>query len=258
MLVALVPPLFTLVANVLSLAQALRIGILLPAGLLLAAGAVGAVTLPRRWGVATLMSAGLLAAILQPARTEARILAAVAAVAIVAALVRSLVRSGAGEVTGPGRDLRAAALVGLSVLPALVVGIVPFVERVITPDPVRQLPEAIRVELAALSPSAVVLGDLESAYLVPVWSVARIYAAPPANVAATKRNAPYARAVTVRRILKPETASDVRERLLQRTHATAVLIDRSRWPQSERLIEAAGFAVAVESGDYVLLRRAVN
>lgn len=221
--VALLPPLFTVLASVLSLAQALRIGIALPVGLLLATGAVGGRTVRPVWfavaGAASFLLTGVPAAVT----------AAIAAAGLVVALVALLRRHDPGDDDGSDRPaaLRVAACaatVGVLALPT-------FAPRVVDPPAERLLGPAIVDALRTLPRGTVVGGDVNAIYLVPAYVSLPIAAAPPRNVAATSRNRPYQRFSYMRRLVKPSATTDERRTLLRALRIDALLLTRDQAAQ---------------------------
>ncbi len=229
--VALVPPLFDLLQRALTISQARRIGLFLPAAPVLAIAALALTERLRR--PLLLLPAALavgIAAALIPGNSVAVVavmvaatLLLVAAVALIA-LRQPLRRAGASD--GSGRA--PAAVVALCLAgPAIVAGGPAFVDHVRHPGaPALTLsPELLR-RLRALPRGTVVAGDLPASYLVPAYTLDAIVAAPPKNVADTSGNDPYRRAADMLTVLRALTPDATRRAILRRYHAQYLLLDR--------------------------------
>lgn len=246
--VALVPPLFRPFSDVLTLTEAMRIGLLLPLPFALA-------------GLATVAAARRRAALVPAAALGAAAVAAFGSVppsgpawpvwvAVAGCLLALALRP-----TLPGvADRRATLAVAVALTAPLIVGGLVRVDRD-RPDP-RRLPAGLVAAVRELVPvRAVVLADLGSAYRLSAEAPVTVVGIPPARAAATGANEPRARAREVAAVLYAEKPSYLdRARILARRGASWLLVDRDRGvPAYVRFLPAP---VVVE-GSYALydLRR---
>jgi hypothetical protein len=260
---ALVPPLFTLLARVLTVSQGQRIGVLLAPALPLAAGAAG---LAGRFGdrrralPAAALAGGALAALADRAPAWQTPLATAAAIGVAAAAVVALRGVAARTV-----DDRAAALALLALIaPTALVNAPTLARRV--EHPPRQAwslsPTAVRA-LRALPRGTVVLADLPSSYLIPAYTDDLVYSAPLGNVANTRENDPARRIEVTRAILRPTLPEVERRRLVLGAGIEYLLVDRRRSGYLNRVLHATPGYVEVArdrrystagTGTYVLYR----
>jgi hypothetical protein len=201
----LVAPLFTALAEAVSLSQARRAAGFLPVpfalagGLLVVAGFVRALVLPVAFG------AGLALQLAYPGDFGYRLeeggpplavwIAVVggAAALVLAPFVRAEARA--------ARDAVVAAAAALFVLPVVVSGLSDWdadarlAGKQLTPGLIAALRDRV-------PEGAVVFSDVETSYRVAAYAPVYVAAAPPAHVADTDDNRPYERASDVRRFLR--------------------------------------------------------
>jgi hypothetical protein len=200
----LVAPLFTALAEAVSLSQARRAAGFLPVPFALAGGLLMLAGLLRILVVPLALAAGIALHLAYPGDFGYRLEEGGPALAVWIAVAGGAVALALApflEVeTRAARDWVVAAGVGLFVLPVAVSGLSDWdvderlAGKQLTPGLVRALRERV-------PEGAVVFSDVETSYRVVAYAPVYVAAAPPAHVADTDDNRPYERARDVRRFL---------------------------------------------------------
>ena len=228
----LVPPVFTVLADLLSLSQARRIPEFLPVSFAVVGGCVVLARL-RVWGVAAAAAAGVLLVLLYPGEfTSTRgnfyihggpsWAVWLGCVGALAALLYGAWRPRRGP--EPGRWALVAALA--FVLPVAVSGL-SRVERASADNLLT--PAVIQAVRADTSEGDVVFSDRATAYRIAAYAPVDINASSPGHVAVVRANHVFARARDARLFFGDDRLTDAeREAILQRWGADWVLVNKER------------------------------
>ncbi len=222
--VALVPPLFTRFADVISLSQALRIGGFLPLAFALA-GAAELAALAGGAAPAVGLGAGIAASLVYPGVTNGPAWVAWLAVggAMVALLVGVARRLPSVDRPVQGRWVAAAAVAFL--LPVSVAGLTNL-HRSNRPDPYALTPGLVRAIDAHVRGRDVVFSNVETSYRISAAAPVFVAASLPGHVARTLANRPYERQWdAVRFFFRPALGDSARWRILRRYGAGWVVVD---------------------------------
>jgi hypothetical protein len=220
----LVPPFFTGIAELASLSQARRLALFLPLAFALAGGfvALGAWRLPGVV-VATGLGLGLWAAypvVTAPDGGPAwPVWVAVAAILVTLAASRRL-----GERLTTATAASVACAIGFA-LPLGIAGLTDLPTGRHDPHALSPgLVEALREQVPT---GATVFAPLDTSYRIAAYAPVYVAAAPPAHVANTDRNRPYARRREAIRFFSRDGIPDFEKtRILQRAGATWLVVDR--------------------------------
>jgi hypothetical protein len=230
--VVLVPPVFTVLADLLSLSQARRIPEFLPVSFAVVGGCIVLARL-RAWGVAVAAGVGVLLVLLYPGEfTSTRGSFYVhggpswavwlACIGVLAALLYGAWRPRSGP--EPGRWALAAALA--FVLPVAASGL-SRVERASADNVLT--PGIVQAVTADTSEGDVVFSDRMTAYRIAAYAPVYINASSPGHVAVVRANHVFARARDARLFFWDDSMSDAeREAILERWGADWVLVSKER------------------------------
>ena len=245
--VALVPPFFDVLQRALTISQARRIGLFLPAAPILAVAALGLVRRLRpRLLIPAALGLGVVVALIPGTSPIVVAVATAATVLLLGAGILIAIRRSEASASADAGRLRAAPLVALCLAgPAVLAGVPAFVGHVRDPGaPAFSLTPELVHRLRALPSGTVIAGDLSASYLVPAYTLDTIVAAPPKNVANTSRNDPYRRADDMQTVLRAVTPDATRRTILARYHAEYLLLDRRRErPVDQVLRRTPGYRV---------------
>jgi hypothetical protein len=223
--VVLVPWIFPHFADVVSLSQARRQAGFLPFAFALAGGAAVVVCFARFVALPVALAAGIALQLAYPGGfgtlagggpSVATWIAAIgAAVALLVALVIRIEREARGPLV--------AAAVLLFALPVAVAGFAKWTPAV-NEDPYALTPGLVAALTHDVPKRAVVFSDLETSYRILADAPVYVASAPPAHVADTKANRPYARRLATIRYF---ATGDIG--IPDRYHATWLVLDKSRF-----------------------------
>lgn len=230
--IVLVPPVFTVVADLFSLSQARRIPEFLPISFALVGGCIVLARL-RAWGVAIVGAVGVALVLLYPGEfTSTRgnfyvhggpsWAVWLACAGLAGALVYGMLRPQSGP--EPGRWALLAALA--FALPVAVAGI-SRVEQASADGLLT--PGIIDAVQADTSEGDVVFSDRVTAYQIAAYAPVYINASSPGHVAEVGKNRVFARARDARLFFWDDSLTDAeREAILERWDADWVLVDKER------------------------------
>ena len=247
--VALVPPFFDVLQRVLTISQARRLGLFLPAAPILAIASLGVVGRLRRplLAVPAALVLGVVAVLIPGGSRLVVIVVIAATLALIAAFILiALRRADHPSATSGDLGLRLAPVVALCLAaPSVLAGVPAFAHHVSDPGPpAYALSNGLVQRLRALPHGTVIAGDLSASYLIPAYTLDTIVAGPPKNVANTSRNDPYLRAAQMTTVLRALTPDAERRALLQHYHAQYLLLDRRHEkPVDQVLRRTAGYQV---------------
>jgi hypothetical protein len=217
----LVPGVFEVFADAVSLTQALRLKYFLPLAFALA----GAATLLARWrfaGACVALGAGVLLELVYPDNgpTWAVVLAVVGTLA---ALAVAAIRP---TDAAPGTALWTAAAAVAFVLPIATGNLADLHPD--PPDPralTRGLVQALREDVPR---QAVVYADLPTSYRIAAYAPVYIAAAPVGHIGQTRTNDPFGRRLDNTRFFAPKTSETDRQAILAKYDAGWLVVDRKR------------------------------
>lgn len=226
LVVALVPPLFTAVAEVLSLAQARRLPQFLPIAFAVVGGCIVLSRL-RALGVGLAAGVGLLLVLLYPGEFTYIYGEGGPGWAVWLALAGAIAAVAAGWLLrprGPSPTLWTVAAAAAFVIPVAVAGLARMEQRdwhgTLTPGII----EAVRAETA---PGEVVFSDQRTAYAIAGFAPVYVNASAPGHVVDTPRNRPRARARAASRFFFGRSTTDRERRaILDRAGADWLLAKR--------------------------------
>jgi hypothetical protein len=232
LVVALVPQLFTVFADAVSLSQGRRLVLFLPLAFALAGAALFAGR-ARWWGVGGALALGVGLQLAYPGEFSYHVGEGGPSWAVWVALGGSVIgvayaiwRKREGPPATPFAALAACAFV----LPIAVAGL-PDANHPERADP-NALTPGLVAELRSLDRRSIVLAGLETSYRIAASAPVRIVAAPPAHVARTKLNQPYNRRRDVSKFFyRPNVTAEERKEILDDRFVGWVVADKaSRYP----------------------------
>ncbi len=220
----LVPPFFTGIADLASLSQARRLALFLPLAFALAGGfvALGRLGVP---GIAVAVGLGVGLWVAYPGLTAPDggpawpVWIGVAAALITLAVSRRL---------GERLVTPTAASVACAIAFALPLGISALADLPADrTDPHALSPGLVEALRERVPAGATVFAPLDTSYRISAYAPVFVAAAPPAHVANTDRNRPYARRRETIRFFSRDDVSDLEKtRILERSQATWLVVDR--------------------------------
>jgi hypothetical protein len=226
LIVLLAPPVFTALADALSLAQARRLTQFLPIGFAVAGGCIVLSRL-RTVGIALAGGTSVVLAYLYPGEFSLPLDVGGPPWAVWIAVAGGLAAIGAGMYRlprGPDPSLWAVATAIAFVCPVAVAGLSGLTQE---GSRSKLTPGIIEAVSARAAPGDVVFSDPATAYQIAAFAPVYINAAPPGNVASIPKNRERAREADARRFFAQRSITDQERRaILDRYEADWIVVDR--------------------------------